>query len=201
MKTWLLLICALTLSAAAKADVTKEIATCAVKAGDLERLSCYDSLAKRNGLNGPQNVTTPTSGVGKWDVSEKINPIDDSKTVTLMLTSDSGQNKWRKPIVLIARCLSNETEVFIVWNDYLGRTANVLTRIGSEEAATKSWALSTDSKATFYPDVDVSFLKSLMKADKFVAQVTPYNDNPITAVFDTSGLKNALKPLRATCGW
>ncbi|EKK98854.1 hypothetical protein VCHC41B1_3364 [Vibrio cholerae HC-41B1] len=39
------------------------------------------------------------------------------------------------------------------------------------------------------------------KADKLVAQITPYNENPLTAIFDTAGLSNALLPLRKTCNW
>jgi type VI secretion system protein VasI len=40
-----------------------------------------------------------------------------------------------------------------------------------------------------------------MDADNLVAQITPYNESPVTAIFDTSGLENAIKPLRETCNW
>ena len=187
---------------AAVADMKKEVAACAGKRGELERLACYDGVAKRNGLSPPQGEATSTVGGGKWMVTDEVNPIDDSRTVTLALPADSGKSKWGNPIILIARCKSNTTELFIGWGDYLGREANVLTRIGKHDAVTREWSLSTNSQATFYPgNRDISFLKQMMEADTLVAQVTPYNESPTTAVFDTEGLDVAIKPLRETCGW
>jgi type VI secretion system protein VasI len=60
--------------------------------------------------------------------------------------------------------------------------------------------MSTDSKATFHPQ-PIAFLKSMMEANTLVAQVTPYNESPVTAIFDTTGLADAIKPLRETCNW
>lgn len=77
----------------------------------------------------------------------------------------------------------------------------VLSRIGSEQASTRQWSLSTDSQATFYPDNPITFIKRLLEVDRFVAQVTPYGEDPVTAVFALGGLVNAIKPLRETCGW
>lgn len=201
MKTWSLLVTFLLFSAVAQASIEKEIAKCAVKSGDLGRLSCYDDLAKQEGLAGPQSEPTKISGKGKWLVSVKTNPVDDSKTVVLALRADSGSSKWGKPVTLIARCKSNTTELYISWNDYLGRNAEVLTRVGTQDAITKDWGLSTDSQATFHPRGTISFIKKMMEADKLVAQVTPYNESPVTAIFDTAGLESAIKPLRETCNW
>lgn len=187
--------------AMAKTDIEKDIARCAVMEGDLERLSCYDSIAESEGLAGPQSEPSTVSGKGQWEVSIKTNPIDDSKTVVLALRADSGKSKWGKPVSMIVRCKSNKTELYISWNDYLGNTARVLTRIGSKEAVRKEWHLSTNSQATFYPRETISFIREMMKADKLVAQVTPYNENPVTAVFDTAGLRKAIEPLRETCHW
>lgn len=178
----------------------KEIAACAVVEGDLARLECYDSLAQKHGLQGPQTQPVNVTGHGKWVVDAKTNPIDDSKTVTLLLTADEGSSRWGKPVVLVARCQSNATDLFIAWNDYLGSEADVLSRVGEAKAVTRRWSVSTDHKATFHPS-PITFLKSMMEADKLVAQVTPYNESPVTAVFNTSGLKNAIKPLRETCNW
>lgn len=203
MKFWGMVIAfALLMPDIASADLKKDIAVCAAKSGELERLACYDGIAKRNKLDGPQGKTTVASGGGKWVVTDKVNPVDDSRTVTMVLPADSGKSKWGRPVVLIARCMSNSTEVFINWGDYLGSEADVLTRIGKNDAVTRRWSLSTDSQATFYPENgDIAFLKKIMEADSLVAQVTPYNESPTTAIFDTVGLEDAIKPLRETCHW
>ncbi|EGR3971354.1 type VI secretion system-associated protein TagO [Vibrio cholerae] len=201
MKKLLLLGTSILLSTSAlSSELDKEIATCAAVNGELARLDCYDSLAKKHKLHMPQSVDIKTSDTGKWVVSEDINPVDDSKTITLVLEATSGKSKWNEKVFFVARCKSNQTDVYISWNDYLGREASVLTRVGSDEAVTTRWSLSTDSKATFHRK-PIAFLKTMEKADKLVAQITPYNENPLTAIFDTAGLSNALLPLRKTCNW
>jgi type VI secretion system protein VasI len=105
-------------------------------------------------------------------------------------------------IALIIRCKSNKTELYIKWYDYLGMdSTQVSTRVGNASAQKRSWGLSTDNTATFFPGSPIAFIKSLMSAEKFIAQVTPYSESPVTAVFDIRGLTEAIKPLQETCGW
>ncbi len=178
----------------------KEYAKCALIKGDLGRLECYDKLTKTKNIDGKQIEPTKIAGKGKWQITIDKNPIDDSKTVTLILYADSGKSKWGEPVYLVARCKSNTTDLYIGWSDYLGSEADVLTRIGNNKALTQRWSLSTDKQATFRRK-PIFFLKEMLKSDKLIAQVTPYNENPVTAIFDTTGLNNAIKPLRETCGW
>ena len=177
-----------------------EMANCAAMIDDLERLNCYDNLAGRAELDGPQLGVPVIEGVGNWIVNEKVNPIDDSKTVTLILYASDGVSRWGEAIPFVARCQSSATEAYIRWGDYLGGEARVLTRVGSNKASTQRWTLSTDKQASFALQ-PIDLLKEMATADRFLAQVTPYNENPVTAIFLTSGLTNALKPLRETCDW
>lgn len=195
-----LAISLLSISSAYANTLNKEIAKCAIIEGDLARLECFDNIAKENNLDGKQPQPVEISEKGKWDVDINVNPIDDSKTVTIVLDAESGKNKWGDAVYLVARCKSNSTDLYIGWNDYLGHETSVLTRIGDNKAVTQRWALSTDKKATFSPKA-VPFLKEMLKSQKLIAQVTPYNESPVTAVFNTTGLENAIKPLRETCGW
>lgn len=199
---WVLLLPLVLISTFTVAGVQQELAVCASMEGGLDRLECYDGLAKKHGLDRPQSQPIKVSGTGKWNISVKTNPIDDSTTVVLRLDAESGKSRRGKPVMMLARCQSNKTELYIAWNDYLGRNGKVLTRIGSSDAVTKDWTLSTDSKATFHPAKGtIGFLKWMMSTDTFVAQITPYNESPITAIFDTTGMENALKPLREACEW
>lgn len=196
----------LTVSAAAIED--EAVAKCAVIEGDLDRLGCFDDLARDNNLDGPQPVAVGNASPGKWVVSRDKNPIDDSERVVIQLVADTGTSRWEGPISFIARCQSSETEAYINWGDYLGNDGNfqneyknVTVRVGSDQASTQRWTLSTDSKATFAPDWAGELLKKMAASNKFISQVTPYGESPRTAIFDTAGMTEALKPLSEVCGW
>lgn len=193
----------------AQDDLSSEIASCARLAGDLDRLACFDRIASDAGLDGPQSLPVPTSGTGEWQISRGRNPIDDSESVTLTLQAASGQGRFEEPVVLVARCKSNQTEVYINWNDFLGsdnrsgrsKWKDVTIRIGSQDAVRQSWSVSTNNEATFAPDWPGNLLKNMVRSDRFLAQTTPHGENPVTAAFDTSGLANALVPLMEACNW
>ena len=156
----------------------------------------------------------PILNPGAWKVSDEKNPLDDTRTVTLTLFATSGTPLMGHPVVLQMRCQGHQTELFIDWGSYLGEEAEVTVRdvtfrVGNSAARTSAWGLSTDRTATFYPQNSVEFIKELVAAEftsepvvgRFVAQVTPYHESPITAVFDVRGLEFAMKPMREACGW
>jgi len=180
-------------------DLKPPIGRCAVQDGDLKRLACYDSIAKSLGYSRAPAATTVT-GAGAWQVSTQKNPLDDTRTVILSLSATTGQSQFGDAIWLVVRCQSGQINAFINWSSYLGlEQTPVTTRLGTGEAKTQKWLLSTDNKATFYPGDDAAFLEQLLAADRFVAQTTPYNESPITAVFELAGLSAAVKPLREVC--
>ena len=199
----ILLVVTVPLSAGASSceEIEQEIAQCAVIVGELERLEYYDQLARSLGLVSVQTEVPLSEDAGAWKVSIKTNPLDDSRTVTLILLAESGTNRRGDPVGLILRCSSNRTDVYIAWQDYLGSEADVTWRVGDEDARTARWSLSTTKEATFYPYDEISFIQQLLTTTRFVAQVTPYNENPITAVFDLTGLTNVIGPLQEACGW
>lgn len=145
----------------------------------------------------------------EWHLQTTDNPIDDSKTVTLSLASKSGVSRAGKPIVFVGRCKSNKTEAFVDWGDYLGDDSSdvysawkdVIIRIGKSPAHSQRWGISTDRKATFALDWPGALLKDLLDQDRLVLQTTPYGENPTTAIFDVSGLRDVLGDLAKRCNW
>ena len=208
---YLLLATVMGSAAAASAQTVpdSEIKVCAAKSNTVTRIACYDALANKYKMTTESNTTTKKAVSSNWTVSDSTNPLDDSRTVVISTTAKTGKSSWGDRVTLIARCQSNETELYINWNDYLGNDStsvyseykNVTTRIGSFKAEQTRWGLSTDSKATFAPGWGGDWIKKIAAADEFVAQTTPYNESPITAVFDVSGLRDAAEPLASTCGW
>jgi type VI secretion system protein VasI len=137
---------------------------------------------------------------GHWELKNSINPMDDSSTVTLRLKATTGESARGKSIWLYIRCQSNKTDLFVQWGDYLGSDVFVTSRVGKQKSVTNEWNISTNSKSAFVPN-PIPFIKNMMKSNKFVAQVTPYNENPVTATFYTTKLETVIKPLRNECHW
>ncbi|MGO4999114.1 type VI secretion system-associated protein TagO [Oceanisphaera sp. W20_SRM_FM3] len=202
MKKLILAALALTISAPALAEQipSSAIEQCAVIKGDLVRLQCYDQIAKTHNIGGSHPVNTQIADTGKWTVEKKTDPIDDTKTVNIFLTADSGNSRFGKPIMLMARCDSEKTDMFIDWQIYLGSEAKVTLRIGDDDANTSKWILSSDRQKSFNKS-PINTLKTMLTTDKMVAQITPFNQKPSTAVFNISGLDEAIKPLREACVW
>lgn len=161
-----------------------------------ERLKEYDSLVVNinSFLNSP-----PTEDNGKWLIHTKINPLDDSEIFTAYVEASEGRNEYGEKPVFYLRCQSNKINTFIDWSQYLGSNAEVMYRIGKGKPISREWALSTNSQATFYPKKNDPFVRDLQLHDTFVARITPYNSNPITAVFDISGGNDVFDKLLA-CG-
>ncbi|CAN7265223.1 hypothetical protein [Caulobacter sp. LjRoot300] len=123
--------------------------------------------------------------------------------------AEEGAASGGEPITLTIRCQSNKTELYVNWNDYLGDDSHdvyndwkqVIVRVGTAEATTQRWGISTDSNATFAPGSPVALIQKMGKADRLVLQTTPYNENPVTAVFKLNGMDIATKQLGESCSW
>ncbi|MFD4839930.1 type VI secretion system-associated protein TagO [Achromobacter sp. NPDC058515] len=178
-----------------------DIATCAAMSSTVSRLVCFDQLAARSNL-APATRNTTASGSGKWKTSRNVDPLNDREIHYAMLVADSGSGKYGDPIMLAARCRDNKTELYINWSSFLGSDSiKTIYRVDKAEAQSAHWSLSTDKQAAFFPKSPVALLKQMVESQTFVANLTPYNESPITATFDTSGADVALRDIRAACKW
>lgn len=176
------------------------------------RLSEYDLLAEearflidrlKKDEPADKNAATESSGskeVGKWETQIQTNPLDDSKTVAAILEADTGVNKFGKKPKIVAMCRSNTVNFYINWGEQLKRDNEVIYRMGQQDSKTELWVLSTDAQATFHPnETTVPFLKEFQQHKRFVAQTTPLNSAPITAIFDITGAENVISQV-LSCG-
>lgn len=179
----------------------EEIKACATTPSASERSACYDALAQKSGFT--LEAETPVEGAaeGRWITSASIDPLTDKGVYTATLIATSGKTRMANTPTLTVRCKDNSTEMYINWDDYLGSDAYTTSRVGQEKATTSNWTLSTDKKAAFYPGSPVGMLLRVINAESFVANITPYNESPITAVFETKGAAPALADIRKGCGW
>ena len=88
-----------------------------------------------------------------------------------------------------------------MWSDYLVDGQHSVTfRFPPTAAESGRWPVSTDNDSTFVPGT-LEFLRKLTEHDQFVARTTPYNESPVTAVFDSSQATPAIAQVAETCGW
>lgn len=186
----------------------EEIAVCAEVSTLSIRYTCYDDLAARHGLAPAKSAPAedeqpePTApATGAWIVSVRTDPLTDKEIHAATLIAKSGATRYGKSQALTVRCSNNQTEMYINWNDYLGSDAYTTYRVGQTKAVTSNWSLSTDKQAAFFPGSPVATLKQMMESDTFAASVTPYNESPVTVVFDVTGAAEAFSGIREACNW
>ncbi|MBL1320112.1 MAG: TonB C-terminal domain-containing protein [Methylophaga sp.] len=204
MKLWLFLTI-LTTSMCGYAEISdKQVSECAIHKDPLSRLDCLDQLIAEKGLSGGVKSSVKTEGKGKWLVRTDVSPIDDSTNVYAELMSENivGSGYRAQKASLVLRCSENVTNVYVRWNDYLGlKSTSVLQRLDKEKATNHRWTLSSDNTATFVSGGYIRYIKKLLGHKKLLLQLTPYNDNPVMAVFDLTGIDEAIKPIKKACHW
>lgn len=189
-------------SSAAIASVSDtSIATCSAVKDEVQRLSCFDRMADDAGL-APKTTPTKNEGAGKWHTATKTDPLTDKSIFTAVLVSESGKGRLGERVSMIVRCSKETTDLFVNWSSFIGTDNTTVTyRVGQSKAVTKSWQISTDHTSTFYPGSPVKMLKEMTLADRFIVNVTPYSENPVTAIFDVSGAESAFTDIRKGCKW
>jgi type VI secretion system protein VasI len=151
-----------------------------------------------------QKIATKTEKKKGWEYSSDISPIDDSTTHMLRLEANEKTESgiFGSTPTLIIRHKEGETQVYVSFGTYLGFSTDAITvtlRL-DETLTTAEWGLSTDSKAIFYPSNHRTFIFEMLRSKKMVIRVNPPGSNPITSVFELTGLDEAIKPMKPALG-
>lgn len=155
---------------------------------DSRRLAAYDNLV--NSLD----YKSQSNNLENWIISESIDMMDDSRLFTAYTTAKQGYNTYGNSPKLYIRCKSEKTDLYIVWDDYLGsEKIEIEYRFGSNESMKSEWGISTDGTASFLSSTAViGFLNYMKNHERFTVRLSPYNESPITAAFDVSGVSEIL---------
>lgn len=137
-----------------------------------------------------------------WTLSVTTRSDGASTTVLHIKASEVRAHSVNDAPTLFVRCRSGTTDLYIDWHDYIPGASHLVTiRLDKGPTRTQMWTLTRSNVATFYPQSPVGLLGELMRARRLYAEATPYNETPVTAVFDLEGLEREVQPVRAACGW
>jgi type VI secretion system protein VasI len=178
----------------------KELAICSSKENSIQRLNCFDDLAKKYNQVS-KTIDTSSKSKGAWITSTETDPLTDKSIYFAQIDATEGKGRFGDRISMTVRCKKGKTEAYIDWATFLGSDEiRVTSRVDKSTAITNSWSLSTDHKASFMPQA-ANTLKKFVGATSFVVNLTPYSESPITALFDITGAEEAFADIRRECKW
>lgn len=151
----------------------------------------------RSPYQGPSFKPNLKSGA-EWLVSVKSDPITDLKRVTAKLEPNEASTSSRDTSLII-RCTPEDLDIYVNFNDYLGDSVSVISRVDKAQPNRMRWNISNDNTSAFYPKDTRILLRRLLQAERFVARTTPYNESTVTLVFEIGGLYNALAEYADVC--
>ena len=132
---------------------------------------------------------------------------DGSKTIAFELAATNDVQVWMKRVqpLLVVRCLSRTTEVFVA----TGSAASIEKQTGTHtvhvqfddaEPVAQPWSDSVNSQELFAPDGE-ALVRRLAQARTMRFGFTPYNSAPVVAAFDVTGFDKIAGLVAAACGW
>jgi type VI secretion system protein VasI len=182
---------------------SRNMLACAAKSNSLERLACFDDLAKTIGPIHEQQSNI----VGRWTIETNVSKFDDTKSVHLSLTANEKINGWlgKSHIPeLNIRCRERKTEAYIDFGmspaaePELYDSATLQFRIDKQPLFKAIATKSPDGNTLFLKD-PASFIKRLLKAEQLLVRFIPYTSSAQETTFSIAGLEKVIAPLTEAC--
>lgn len=199
-RPFLLMIPAMVLLLPASVANSAGLAACAAIEKAVERLGCYDALA-REGAGARDDLAV-------WTLDVTPSRLGDDLTDYLLWTR--AVNKGPGPggvsvnPVLLLHCRQGEMSVVFDFGTFVGGGAvRIEYRIGSGAVRAGDVTVSPDQRrfGVWQRDRAIGFIKALYGQEQLRVRVVPPAGDPLIAAFDLAGLEDAVKPLQAPCGW
>jgi hypothetical protein len=156
----------------------------------------------------PASPVSASEPAPTWIGSSKATIAPDgSRTIAFELPAIHDVPVWmsRARPVLVAQCLSRQTQVFV----YLGASTSFeedafkrTVRLQWDDGATTAerWQASESSQELFAPD-GVAFVRQLARTNRLRFGFTPFNAQPVTVDFAVQGFDRLAGLVASTCGW
>jgi type VI secretion system protein VasI len=181
-----------------KSITAAELEMCIQSDKQDETNACISVLARRHGLKVKHSEVI---AYNKWIPSTYTDPFTDEQILSASLKAKPGSSRLGSEPILVLRCRNNKLDMFINWRISLKNYAQTQFRIGSEQASSSAWALSTDGRSAFYPADTVEAVRKIVNSDKVAASVAPSEESPVIAVFDVSEALSQLQEIKDKCPW
>ncbi|MFA7553209.1 MAG: type VI secretion system-associated protein TagO [Spongiibacteraceae bacterium] len=189
-----LLLMLLTSPLQAQEQLIGKIKLCSTESDNSKRLSCYDSIAKM--LSHNTN--------GQWQADTTPSLLSNGLNIELTLDSNEpvkSRTQTVRPRLQLS-CTDSKSTVSVHWGVYLGKNrSKMLTRIGQQAPVEQHWHIGNDSHAVYYLGDTDKFIQQLNNNTTLVAQISPYNADPIIATFNITGLSTAIPSMPLSCNW
>lgn len=194
---WLLLALAVGagLPSPATAQDAEVVRICAAMANPESRLSCYDRLVTSLGIStaGPDGAL--------WTVEFLVDPLTDERSARAVLPALEGRGVDEAPVQFIVECRGGQTAVLLDWAQPVGDGNTIVIRLDADEPQDTFWEMARNRTAARYRSDGAPLARAIAPHRRMVARVVPSGREPVTAIFDLTGMPEAIQPVREACGW
>ncbi len=177
----------------------QRILDCAALTGDEERLACYDALAESIASS---TDTAEAVAPGSWTLTQAINPETGAMAMRLTTASETQLETESGSVrpELTVHCESGKSRISLDWKLYVGQgSIRMRTDFDAIPHRVAVWSIADDFQTVTSRGSDILLIKRMMRYDRLSAEVTPFGGKPVAAEFITTGLYEAIKPLRGSC--
>lgn len=146
---------------------------------------------------GPPVDAAPERREGPWRISEKIDKLDNSKSVQATTSS-----KETDESIFSVRCQRNVTEAFVAWPIFVGSYYGAGVKWRTEDTPIRSeyWKGAMGGYGAFSRQ-PIPMVKALLGHTELVLNLTSRQAPSRTLSYDITGLEAAVAPIRKLCGW
>lgn len=178
---------------------------CARLADPAARLACFDQEFPDAMLHPPQTET------GLWRLESTPSVIAGRTDHSISLASQSViQCRFAepRPVQLRIRCIANVTSVSLETGCYMASAqyrddGDVSIQLDDGEARRIRMSSGADGRSLglWSGTAAIPLVRELLGKSALSVRMTPYADDPVSAVFDLRGIDQAISAARTECGW